>query len=199
MATKIYLGGPDVFLFDAHRVGEQKKAMCREVGFEGLFPFDQDGDIGPDPATIFRANCLLMHQADVGLFNLTPFRGPSADLGTIFELGFIFASGKPVYGYTSATAIYRDRVAGARGPLVEQNSVLRDRDGYEVENFGLRDNLMIVGAIEDSGGALVAIMENAVELTSATLAAFQAFRACLQLITERIGQDGIHKRTLREG
>src|SRR5262249_43819977 len=141
-----------------------------------------------------RANRRLMHQADVGLFNLTPFRGPSADLGTVFELGFLFALGKPVYGYTSATAIYRDRVAGVRGPLVEQNGLLRERDGYEVENFGLGDNLMIVRAIEDSGGAIVPVEENTVEPNGATLAAFPAFKACLQVMKERIGQDNIHKR-----
>src|SRR5437899_12125756 len=94
MALKIYLAGPDVFLADARAVGERKKALCQEFGFEGLFPLDNDEDVGADAAKIFRANCSLMRQADIGLFNLTPFRGPSADAGTVFELGFLFARGK---------------------------------------------------------------------------------------------------------
>jgi nucleoside 2-deoxyribosyltransferase len=183
MTLKIYLAGPDVFLVDARRVGEQKTAMCREFGFEGLFPLDNDEDIRADAVSIFRANCSLMRRAEVGLFNLTPFRGPSADPGTVFELGFLFALGKPVYGYTSSTAIYRDRVAGVHGPLVEQSGHLWDRDGNAAENFGLGDNLMIVRAIEDSGGALVAVGD---EPKRAPLAAFQAFKACLQMVKERL-------------
>jgi nucleoside 2-deoxyribosyltransferase len=193
MTLKIYLAGPDVFLVDARRVGEQKRAICREFGFEGLFPLDNEEGVGADAADIFRANCSLMRRADIGLFNLTPFRGPSADPGTVFELGFLFASGKPVYGYTSAAATYRDRMAGVRGPLVKQNGHLRDRDGFAVENFGLGDNLMIACAIKDSGGAIVAVEENPDDPKGARLAAFQAFKACLEMIRERRGQEDLYK------
>ncbi|MDF1764445.1 MAG: nucleoside 2-deoxyribosyltransferase, partial [Oleibacter sp.] len=33
---RIYLAGPEVFLPDATLVGEQKKQLCRQYGFEGL-------------------------------------------------------------------------------------------------------------------------------------------------------------------
>jgi nucleoside 2-deoxyribosyltransferase len=79
-------------------VGRQKSEMCRAFGFEGLFPLDNDPEVGGDAVSIFRKNCALMRQADIGMFNLTPFRGPSADPGTVFELGFMFARDKPVYG-----------------------------------------------------------------------------------------------------
>lgn len=186
MAPKIYLAGPDVFLADARSVGERKKALCREFGFEGLFPLDNDEDVGADAAKIFRANCSLMLKADAGVFNLTPFRSPSADPGTVFELGFLFARGKPVYGYTSATRMYRERVAVVLGPLVEQNGQLWDRDGYAVENFDLGDNLMIVRAIEDAGGSVVAVEENTDEPGGEPLAAFRAFAACLGLTRRQI-------------
>ena len=88
MAVSIYLAGPDVFLANALEVGERKRELCRRFGFEGLFPLDQDESVGADAAKIFQANCALMRRADIGLFNLTPFRGPSADCGTVFELGF---------------------------------------------------------------------------------------------------------------
>ena len=48
MALKIYLAGPDVFLADARRVGRRKQELCREYGFEGLFPLDKDEAVGPD-------------------------------------------------------------------------------------------------------------------------------------------------------
>jgi len=185
MALKIYLAGPDVFLADARHVGQQKQQMCREFGFEGLFPLDNDAAVGADAANIFRANCALMRQADIGSFNLTPFRGPSADAGTVFELGFLFARGKPLYGYTSAVKSYRERLAAAGDLHVDPNGQPYDRNGYAVEHFGLGDNLMIVRAIEDSGGVITAVEEKTGE-ASTSLAAFQAFKACLEIISEGI-------------
>lgn len=38
MNRKIYLAGPEVFHPDAAARGRQKQALCREYGFEGLFP-----------------------------------------------------------------------------------------------------------------------------------------------------------------
>ncbi|HET7877056.1 MAG TPA: nucleoside 2-deoxyribosyltransferase [Methylomirabilota bacterium] len=192
-ALKIYLAGPDVFLADARRVGQQKQQLCREFGFEGLFPLDHDEAVGADAAKIFRANCSLMRRADIGLCNLTPFRSPSADPGTVFELGFLFAQGKPVYGYTSAAATYRERVAAALGSLLEQHGQPWDRDGYAVENFGLGDNLMIVRAIQDSGGVISAVEENAELGHGASLPAFRAFKACLEIISKRTRQADIDK------
>jgi nucleoside 2-deoxyribosyltransferase len=87
MPIMIYLAGPDVFLPDAIEVGRQKKAICQEFGFEGLFPADNDLGVEVDAATIFRANCAQMKRADIGVFNLSPFRSPSADVGTVFESG----------------------------------------------------------------------------------------------------------------
>jgi nucleoside 2-deoxyribosyltransferase len=188
VALKIYLAGPDVFLADARAVGEQKKAICREFDFEGLFPLDNDEGAGADPDKIFRGNCALMRQADIGVFNLTPFRSPSADPGTVFELGFLFALGKPVYGYTGAEGVYRTRVAALAGPISERDGRRWDRDGYAIEDFGLSDNLMIVRSIEDAGGAIVAVEENVSESGGKSLAAFKAFTACLRLMRQRLGQ-----------
>lgn len=195
MSVRIYLAGPDVFLRDAAEVGRRKQEICREFGFEGLFPLDQDEATGADPASIFRANCALMRQADIGLFNLTPFRGPSADPGTVFELGFLFALGKPVHGYSSATSIYRERVATAMGPLVSESGRCWDHAGHSVEDFGLADNLMIVRAILDSGGDIAVVKEEG----RLSLAAYQAFKACLEVIAGRIERAGLKGATRPKG
>jgi nucleoside 2-deoxyribosyltransferase len=184
---RIYLAGPDVFLPDARRVGEEKKRLCEELGFVGLFPFDNEESIGAEAARIFRANCALLKAADIGLFNLTPFRGPSADPGTVFELGFMFAERKPVYGYSSSEERYRERVSAAFGPMRELDGQPRDREGHVVENFDLGDNLMIVRAIEDSGGVFIARQERTETTGGAVLPAFEAFTACLAIIRERHG------------
>jgi len=104
-------------------------------------------------------------------------------------LGFMFASGKPVYGYTSATATYRDRVAVDCDHLVERNGQIWDRDGLAVENFGLGDNLMIARAIADSGGILTAAKEET-DQSRTSLASFTAFRDCLEAMRQRVGEVG---------
>lgn len=148
---KIYLAGPDVFLPNAVDVGRKKRELCTKYGFIGLFPMDNDREGTPSAEKIFRANCGLMEEADIGLFNLMPFRGPSADVGTIFELGFMCSMGKPVHGYTCDARLFADRVKDTHGAARDENARLCDRDGYAIEEFNLYDNLMIAESIRKSG------------------------------------------------
>jgi nucleoside 2-deoxyribosyltransferase len=179
----IYLAGPDVFVPNAVEIGRRKKELCREFGFEGLFPADNEAD-AKDAATIFKANCALMSRADAGFFNLTPFRGPSADPGTVFELGYMFAGGKPLFGYSSVASTYRHRVESDFGPISQSDGRPFDRHGLAVEDFGLTDNLMIARSIEESGGAFVSV-EEAGGSNADTLVAIEAFRACLHRLKQR--------------
>ena len=195
MALSIYLAGPDVFLPNAIEVGRTKVELCRRFGFDGLFPLDQEEDAGGDAAEIFRANCGLMERAEIGIFNLTPFRGPSADAGTVFELGFMFSRNKPVFGYGSASAVYRERVEAIEGPLPEREGMRWDRAGYSVEDFGLTDNLMIERAIRDAGGTIV----TAEEASGDPLAALQAFEACLAIVANAHGLKGQERGTVLPG
>ena len=41
--------------------------------------------------------------------NLTPFRGPSADVGTVYEVGFMRALGRPVFGYATTAEPFTRR------------------------------------------------------------------------------------------
>jgi len=180
MPRTIYLAGPDVFLPDALEVGERKKILCRQFGFEGLFPLDNEKGVENDAARNFHANCHHMRQADIGLFNLTLFRGPSADAGTAFELGFCFALDKPVHGYSSTAALYVDRVARFQGPPSQRGLRKWDASGCSVEDFGLMDNLMIAHAIESTNGTVTIVEES-------SLAALEAFEARLQVISRILG------------
>ncbi len=182
MRLKIYLAGPDVFLPDALEVGRAKQALCRDFGFEGLFPLDQGTDVAGDPERIFHGNCRMMAAAYCGLANLSPFRGPGADGGTAFEVGYMHALGRPVFGYAGVAADYAARTAAAFGPLRCDESGLRDRDGLLVEDFGLFDNLMLPSAIEASGGELVVQAGG----DGPALAAMAAFRACLERLAARL-------------
>jgi nucleoside 2-deoxyribosyltransferase len=140
----IYLAGPDVFLPDAAAIGRAKKEICRRHGFDARFPTDDPA--GPLTAEgIFDACVAMMRSCDLAVANLTPFRGISMDVGTAVEIGFMLASGRPVYGYTNVVAHYGHRARGA----------LADLGGELVEDFDLADNLMCEGAIARSGGLMV--------------------------------------------
>ncbi len=110
---KIYLAGPDVFLPDAVEIGRRKAAICARRGLTGLYPLDNAVDLtAPDASlAIFKGNEAMMDAADAIIANLTPFRGPSADAGTVYELGYMAGRGKICFAYSNDPAIYAERVA----------------------------------------------------------------------------------------
>lgn len=162
-ALKVYLAGPDVFLPDALDVLEQKKKICAKHGFLGVSPLDNEADGGGMTPMqlamhISRGNEQTMDACDLIVANMTPFRGPSMDVGTAYEMGYMRAQKKPIYGYSNDPAPYADRVAGffkATSPAPFTQSAdgrTLDPHGLTVEAFGLADNLMMVGAIDACGG-----------------------------------------------
>ena len=156
---RVYLAGPDVFLPDPVASGAALKAICARHGLTGVFPLDAAADQPasweglPEWRRIALCNEAHIRACDALIANLTPFRGPSADVGTVFELGFMRALGRPVFGW-SATAVpfaERTRLLCAAH---EAGDVWRDAEGLALESFGCADNLMIDGAVAASGGAL---------------------------------------------
>ena len=153
---KLYLAGPEVFLRNAVEIGRRKKESCAEYGFEGLFPFDNE--IDPDASgaridwLIYRANIAMIRDADGGIFNLTPFRGPSADVGTVFELGLLAGLGKPVFAYTNDGSSLLERMKRSGDAAYDAAAVQWfDRAGMRIEDFGKVDNLMIDACLAQQG------------------------------------------------
>ena len=138
---KLYLAGPDVFHSDAAQLGQAKKALCAAHGLTGLYPLD-GGTPDMTSAAIYAACLAMMREADGGIFNLTPFRGPSADAGTVFELGFMAAMGKPVFAYSNDARDLLERLH-AIPRLTRHGEGWRDAEGMAAEDFGLADNLML--------------------------------------------------------
>ncbi len=160
---RVYLAGPDVFRTDAVAVGESKKAVCARFGFEGVFPMDavpgaQPRDEG-DPRSIYDACVAHMDRCDALVADMTPFRGPSMDVGTAFEMGYAAARGLPVFGYSDVLGAYHDRVSPS--PAMTEDSRLCDADGLLIEPFGLQDNLMVVISCAD--GAVHPTLEAALK------------------------------------
>ncbi len=181
---KVYLAGPDVFLPDAKRIGKLKQEICERHGLEGLFPLEgelpETGDAHLS-RRIFRANTALMDGADAIIANLTPFRGPSADAGTVYELGYMLGKNDRLcLGYSNVMGSYLDKVR-ERTDLRAQGSDLFDPDGLVVENFGLADNLMIIHGLELCGHSLVLPPQPAAD----PLRDLSAFEACVKIVAEQ--------------
>jgi nucleoside 2-deoxyribosyltransferase len=154
---KIYLAGPDVFLPDAIEIGRRKAAICARHGLIGLYPLDNAVDLTASDAslTIFKGNEAMMDAADAIIANLTPFRGPSADAGTVYELGYMAGRAKLCFAYSNDPTVYADRVARSFDVTKSEAGHLVDRDGLTVEDFGLPDNLMMIHTRDLHGARLV--------------------------------------------
>ena len=136
--NRVYLAGPDVFYPDAAERAARLKEMCRKRGLEGVFPLDSQVKLiepleqEANGFSIFYANLKLIKSSWAMLANMSPFRGPSMDVGTAFEIGFGRALDLHIVGYTNSKTDYINRVK---------------EDGLLIENFGMVDNLMVHAAV----------------------------------------------------
>ena len=181
--TKIYLAGPDVFLPNAIEIGRRKAEICARHGLTGLFPLDNAIDLSAGDASrkIFEGNEAMMIEADAIIANLTPFRGPGADAGTVYELGYMAGRGKLCLGYCNDPALYADRVRKFTGVTLRHGRLV-DADGLTVEDFGLPDNLMMIHALDLHGYRLVMPRQAPADLWHD----LTAFEVCVGIAAERL-------------
>ncbi len=192
-----YLAGPEVFMQNGPGLFARKTQLCIAYGFVANAPDDSHvaarQQAGADALSleIYQANISLMRASDFGIFDLTPFRGPSADAGTVFELGFMTGLGKPVFGYTNVAGAYIDRIAprqlvdlhGRPDPLPVP--LWSDERGWMIENFGNADNLMVDGAVAASGAP---INRQATDLAT-RFDDLAGFERCLQQARQHFAPD----------
>ena len=164
---KVYLAGPDVFLRNAKVIGALKVEICARYGLAGKFPLDTEIDLSgltlaEQGYAIARANEALMRACDAAVANLTPFRGVGMDVGTAYEIGFMRGLGKPLFGYTNSHLPHFDRMMKFEGGKLRARGgknpvfLLEDAMKMGVEDHGFAENLMIEGAIHESGADVVA-------------------------------------------
>jgi nucleoside 2-deoxyribosyltransferase len=181
---KAYLAGPDVFLPNAYANAAAKVAICAKYGIQGLAPLNAaSGPMArlPDDQAwriIYLKDIAMMRECDIIIANLTPFRGASADSGTLIEVGWFLGSAKPVFGYSNSAELFdarsRDYLACIADPIPE----------LAVEGFGLPDNLMIAGAVEYGGGLPLSLPP---DQKSCAFDALDVFEICVADAARKLG------------
>lgn len=147
----VYLAGPDLWYTDAGEHLARKSALCREAGISTLIGRgDELFETEPSEAMareIYAKALENIRAADAVIANLSPWRGPNADPGTAFEMGFAAAIGKPVFAYMNVAsedeADYRSRVEAAIGAMPGEDGRWRDMDMGEIEDFALPESVML--------------------------------------------------------
>lgn len=166
---RIYLAGFDVFRPDAIAHGEHLKQLCTRLGYIGLFPLDNAAPShlsGAELAQwICRANLQLIDSCDLVMANANHFRGHEPDSGTVFEMGYAHAKGKPVWVYTDQSS---DLVTQVQGKWHELEKRYIDHEGYTVEDFGLPLNLMLACTAHIVVGDAAACLQAIVATTKTT-------------------------------
>jgi nucleoside 2-deoxyribosyltransferase len=117
-----------------------------------------------------------MNEADLLIANMMPFRGVSADVGTAFEIGYVYAQDKPVFGYGRDDLAYFKRVLQSDENAREDER--SDAQGMRIEDIGLSDNLMLVCATRRFGVEIVPSFGEWDDLT--------AFEQCIRLVADRL-------------
>lgn len=145
MRNKVYLAGPAVFHPAAKQLFEYLVEVCTKHGLEAITPeigeLDLSGQSPAEQAASIRAlNLSKIRAADGVIACISPFRGPGADAGTAWEMGYAEALGKPVVAWCEETGDYRSRVPADVDP---KGTYWCRQHGMIVEDFGLVDNLML--------------------------------------------------------
>lgn len=157
---RIYIAGPSVFNRDIAFRDRLKKKVA-DAGFIPLYPADEQEEAEcntPDAITLalhIRAkNLALIEQADAIIASFEPFRGPSLDVGTAYEIGYAQAKAKPVFAYSTVGSDYKDRVIAnnqwSRPVSFQGKEAIVDDMGMLIEDFGLKDNLMLAAKTDGS-------------------------------------------------
>lgn len=151
-APGIYLAGPTVFFRDAEVVFANLAHQCSQQGLSPVRPaepVDANGQLLHGAAAarhLFGHNTLRIRAAAGVLADLQPFRNElEPDSGTVFEVGFACALGKPVAAVLPDTRDWGSRVRAVCGTGAPGPSGLAMDARYDmlIEDFGGPLNLML--------------------------------------------------------
>jgi nucleoside 2-deoxyribosyltransferase len=153
---KIYIAGFDVFKPNSIEIGALHKSTCKEYGYEGLYPLDNQIDESWSKEVarefIYKKNIELIEMCDIVIANGNPFRGDELDSGTAFEIGYALALKKEVIIYMDDCRDYIQK-----STCKDKNNPTIDKKGMFIEDFGFSLNLMFSACRVVNGGFKEAI------------------------------------------
>ena len=168
---RIYIAGPDIYHPQSLEIAETKKNICERYGLEGVVATDFLAGVqfvgkAADAAPLFRERLKIIQGCDALIADMTPFRGPSMDPATAFEMGAMVGLGKPVAGYTLDPTPYADRMARFHAEIDESLMRVGPRlvgpNGFTIEDFTLPEAVTIAGAAMSRGTPITQDFEAAV-------------------------------------
>ena len=179
-----YLAGPDVFLPNAPEHARRKAEICARHGLHARPPLNEDiatlAAMSERDAwrAIYQKDLEMMEASDLAIVNLTPFRGASADAGTLVELGWFLGRNRPVFAYSNSAETFTARSATILEAVPDPIA------GLTVGGFGLPDNLMIAGAVEQTGGYPILLPEQG----SLPFDSLEMFERCVMIAAAEMGR-----------
>lgn len=168
---RIYLAGPDIYHPQGLALAERKKAICERYGLEGVALSDfltgvQFTGKPNGAAALYRERVKVIEGCDAMIADMTPFRGPAMDPATAFAMGVMAGLGKPVVGFTLDPTPYAERICALQdaidAPTARVGTKLVTSDGTAIEDFGVADAVMVVGAATAQGAPIAGDFEGAV-------------------------------------
>ncbi len=148
---KIYIAGFDIFKPNSIKIGEDYKSTCKEFGFEGLYPLDNQINEAWSKEVarefIYKKNIELIEMCDIVITNGNSFRGDELDSGTAFEIGYALALKKEVVIYMKDTRDYLQK-----STCKDKNNPAVDKNGMFIEDFNFSLNLMFSACKVVEGG-----------------------------------------------
>jgi nucleoside 2-deoxyribosyltransferase len=160
LTRSVYVAGPDLFYADSSERYQniidtfERLTSGTNVTIELLIPGDDkfSQDDYPDrykmATAIKKRNQNLIRRSDYVLANLSNYPFSDPDQGTIYELGYAEAFNRIVVAYRDQPlTYYKDYVKSQ----VEIGNILSDNSSsFNVEDFGLPLNLMLMSEIHSS-------------------------------------------------
>jgi nucleoside 2-deoxyribosyltransferase len=184
----VYLAGPDVFLREAQALASAKRDLCQRYGFTGVSPIDNIIDLSglskrEAALQIALTNEQLIRDCDLVIANVTPFRGPSADAGTVYEMGYARGLGRPVFAYSNEGRNLLARMTTDTNFKLTQDRAGRyeDEHNMHIEDFDCFDNLMLLGSVYDGNNFRIVTKSVPKERYYIDL---EGFEECLRLAAE---------------
>lgn len=144
-----YLAGFECFYPDGTQRALKAAELCRKYGVEPLSPvLGEEGKVvdfskGKKEAArqIYEYNMGYLKKCDIIIANLNNFRGQEPDSGTCVECGIAIALGKKCFAFIDDARPMVERYNGKT--QTDENGVLQDAEGANIENFEMPLNLMI--------------------------------------------------------